>query len=848
MNADARYETRTREVTPLKRFSIVAAIVVVALLVVVPVAFAGARPIGIATPDNAYTPTSTCEGCHAIIGPPTSPWPPNPYPDYAQTAHYASAENPLVIEENPTSCGGCHGANFDPSKALAMPANQETPTDADNPTETRVACASCHFGFTATHVGGSDPMAFGQFANPDVCGQCHDRQSASVDTYPVYNPTPPPDTTDQTLRYPVAYDPFTTLLSSVMNIGAQMPTWPGGYSAYAHERSGVQYNEMYQGWYSGPLPVPEGTSLPITHFNAWAVLNTLVPDTAVSANEKINLCGHCMSADQRILVEAGKLNVPADPTQAPTDALGNPVTKDQIKYGDSCVACHDPHKNGASKGVWDPDINPQLIMPRTQLCGSCHNGELPEGQTTFAPGAHIVHPTQEFMAGYGAIDVPQMPALHKGMCVQCHMVPTGFDRFGSPATGGNHIFTPIMPATAMDTTTTVSVTGGSPIAPGGATETDTTVTITTTNPINLDATAVGKNVTIAGVPVAGYNGTFAVTAVLSPTSFTYTNPVSGLAASGGGTVTYSSMPSKLHMPYSACSTCHEGTNGDNPSKTQAMQDLIDGRQAWTHDMADSIMATLDAKAVSFGYTDAAAAVADATFVADNVDFADAWTNVQIVMQEGSWGVHNWQYGVAILNKAMEQADAARGPVAGVSIKASASKVNFGQAITISGTVTTPSGGPALTKGDEVRLWVNGVATGYATLSGSNYTFSGIKPAKNTKFTIQFVGDKNYAPTVGDSTTVNIAYKVTITSNATSVKAGAKVTVQGTVAPTAGPVTIQRYVSGAWKTFKSGVSVNKQGRYSYTFATKKGTYKLRTVKAASSTLVQGTSGYRTITAK
>ena len=37
--------------------------------------------------------------------------------------------------------------------------------------------------------------------------------------------------------------------------------------------------------------------------------------------------------------------------------------------------------------------------------------------------------------------------------------------------------------------------------------------------------------------MAGYNGTFTVTAIPSSRSFQYTNPISGLATSGGGTVT-----------------------------------------------------------------------------------------------------------------------------------------------------------------------------------------------------------------------------------------------------------------------------------------------------------------------
>ncbi len=68
---------------------------------------------------------------------------------------------------------------------------------------------------------------------------------------------------------------------------------------------------------------------------------------------------------------------------------------------------------------------------------------------------------------------------------------------------------------------------------GGAEENGNTVTIATGNPHTLQ---VGDTVTIAGVGVAGYNGTWTVTAVPSSRSFQYTNPTAGLATSGGGTV------------------------------------------------------------------------------------------------------------------------------------------------------------------------------------------------------------------------------------------------------------------------------------------------------------------------
>src|SRR5256714_7497081 len=69
-------------------------------------------------------------------------------------------------------------------------------------------------------------------------------------------------------------------------------------------------------------------------------------------------------------------------------------------------------------------------------------------------------------------------------------------------------------------------------SPNGATQNGFLVTITTTVAHGLSA---GNSVTIAGVGVSAYNGTFPVVAVPSGTQFTYIAGASGLAASGGGT-------------------------------------------------------------------------------------------------------------------------------------------------------------------------------------------------------------------------------------------------------------------------------------------------------------------------
>ena len=76
-------------------------------------------------------------------------------------------------------------------------------------------------------------------------------------------------------------------------------------------------------------------------------------------------------------------------------------------------------------------------------------------------------------------------------------------------------------------------------APAGATQSGSIGdTIQTTAAHDL---AVGSTVTGSGVDVAGYNGTFTVTAVRRPTGSRTKPGQSGLAASGGGTVTYTGL-------------------------------------------------------------------------------------------------------------------------------------------------------------------------------------------------------------------------------------------------------------------------------------------------------------------
>jgi hypothetical protein len=112
---------------------------------------------------------------------------------------------------------------------------------------------------------------------------------------------------------------------------------------------------------------------------------------------------------------------------------------------------------------------------------------------------------------------------------------TNFDRVsqGGPGAGPTVVDENVVVAVAASPTGATQPAAVTIAAsPAGAKENGFLVTITTTTAHGL---AAGQSVTIAGVGVAGYNGTFPVVAVPMATQFTYIAGASGLAPSGGGT-------------------------------------------------------------------------------------------------------------------------------------------------------------------------------------------------------------------------------------------------------------------------------------------------------------------------
>jgi len=112
---------------------------------------------------------------------------------------------------------------------------------------------------------------------------------------------------------------------------------------------------------------------------------------------------------------------------------------------------------------------------------------------------------------------------------------TNFDRVsqGGPGAGPTVVDENVIVAIVASPTGATQPTAVAIVAsPNGASQNGYLVTITTSAAHGL---SVGQNVTVAGVGVAGYNGTFAVVSVPSSTQVTYIAGAAGLVNSGGGT-------------------------------------------------------------------------------------------------------------------------------------------------------------------------------------------------------------------------------------------------------------------------------------------------------------------------
>jgi nitrate/TMAO reductase-like tetraheme cytochrome c subunit len=753
-----------KEVTIIKRIIVLAGVVAAFLVLAVPaLAFNGYR--------GDYTTSNYCSICHQEGQPGSAP---KVYDQWALTKHATDAEATAAAASLPNGsvCAGCHTANYDPRKVTPSPSGTSWVADPSTVTGTQlsgtsassemdIGCSSCHYGVTT----GSDPqfgndvhdtahkVPYGLMANADICGACHSRFSYSkvpISVTPVPGAgTPTPLIQPQmAIGYPMlgspapspstGWDPAAPL-SAYLDIPAPgwLPTptatatglgklqtyWSvdGADSVWqqtGHDGSAAQYPE----WAS------EGPANALSHANALETL-TSEPFWGFMSESDKQACLECHSADFRIMKEAGKA-----------------VTSADVQYGVTCVGCHAPHEAGKVKGVWDEEFDAQLAMSDpddtngSDLCTQCHNAEIPVGQAA-TPGEDIHHPMKEMMDGYGAIGVPKTPSVHKGKCIQCHMPPTSYSR-GSAQLGGNHTFNIIQPQDAVD---------ASPI------------------PV---ATATAK---ATALPLPGTTNYPVITTTVTTT--------------------------QASMPYSACSTCHDNnakaaqvitatTATPNPAanpllvnvtvlqqaaggdKGLWLQNTIEQRQQWTHDQLDAINADLETAAGKLGFVASSAGSASlnarnqivtipaASWTSNQRNFLDAYTNHQFVESEGSYGLHNWAYSVAIVNKSEDQVQSVTSDPWVVSLKANKTSVKVNGTVTYSGKVTTSSliaatGKAQLQKKKSGGSWANWKLV---TLTASGTYSSAIKMTSKGTFYVRSMMAGNATNLTAYSTQAKVVVK------------------------------------------------------------------------------------------
>jgi hypothetical protein len=159
------------------------------------------------------------------------------------------------------------------------------------------------------------------------------------------------------------------------------------------------------------------------------------------------------------------------------------------------------------------------------------------------------------------------------------------------------------------------------------------------------------------------------------------------------TLTIGGVPTVKNMPYSSCSTCH-GKSTD-PLATY-LGPTIATRQQWTADNIQRITGLLDAGAKKLGFKSAEKARVQINTVPKNqrtsnqLNLLKGVTNIEFVGSEGSLGIHNWAYTVAIINKSTTYADKIKSDPWKVTVKVSRQSVSWGAKVKFTGKVTTSS--------------------------------------------------------------------------------------------------------------------------------------------------------------
>ncbi len=409
----------------------------------------------------------------------------------------------------------------------------------------------------------------------------------------------------------------------------------------------------------------------------------------------------------------------------------------------------------------------------------------------------------------------------------------------------------------------------------GASETGDTVTITMGSAY-LGGITTGSSVTISGVGVAGYNGTFTVTGTPSATQITYTDPTTGLADSGGGTVTSADVnalaKARLNAffahggGYIATSTSTSGFSfltSATPalvagSLTQGSQSAYGGIAQWAnvaganspisgaYPSIDTMF--LPANTTYFSAIPSSNVTVDAQYPANIATIGPAngflsgmWLNRNAAANNAAVLVHgsttaDSRY-VAYATNPFSRYDAEREWPLIVQAALWSDLKDEGQiAFTVTATAgangsVTPSGATTVAVGNDETYTIKPSAGFHV----ADVLVDGSSVGAVTTYTFNNVAEDH---TISATFAVSPAWKVSFSLSKSSVKVNSKVRFYGAVSsdgtPATGSVKIQRKKSGgSWATWKTA-SLNAAGKYSITVKmTSKGTWYFRTMKAGDS---------------
>ena len=281
--------TKSKEVTMVKRITLLVVVLAALLLLAVP-AFAATNNGYRAD----YTTSDACQTCHQAGQPANAP---KVYNGWATTKHGTDEEAASAAKSLPygSVCAGCHTANYAPAKVTpvatatatsrsvawgAAPSTIPTAQAVGNAasSEFDIGCSSCHYGASVSGVladTGNDvndtahTAAFGKLANAEICGACHSRYSYTTGTIAV-TPIPNAYTVDGVSQSQLCeriLDPTTSLIQPQMAIGYPMI---GASSAPLS----TYLNVSSPGWAPTPTATTPGFSRLQTY---WVVDGTTTP-------------------------------------------------------------------------------------------------------------------------------------------------------------------------------------------------------------------------------------------------------------------------------------------------------------------------------------------------------------------------------------------------------------------------------------------------------------------------------------------------------------------------------------------------------------------------------------------